>query len=125
MSKLGMLFVLPALMTLVWAGPGAPGDDKAQPCEVTTEAGRRPCTAADEAALAVRRRLALELYKKRSSGPGVATMPATQRDEAVAKRAAEIKRAAELKRATERLRRLLSETAEPSSAGEKPNPPKQ
>jgi hypothetical protein len=68
MSKLGMIFLMLASMTLAWAGPGAQGDDKTQPCKVTTKAGSHPCTAEEEAALIAKQRHALEGYQPHASG---------------------------------------------------------
>ena len=68
MSKLGILFLLLTAMTVAWAGPGAQGDDKGQPCKVTTKAGSRACTAAEEAELTAKQRHALEGYQPHASG---------------------------------------------------------
>ncbi len=125
MYKFGMLFLLLASMMLAWAGPGGQDDPKAQPCKVTTKVGSHPCTAAEEADMNARQRLALQMYQPRVAtgpytkeeqrralllllfGPG-ASPAATQYDEAAA-----------------RLQRVHSDAAEASSAVDKPKPPKQ
>ena len=68
MSKLGILFLMLASMTLAWAGQAAQSDGKAQPCKVTTKAGSHPCTAAEEAEIAAKQRHALEGYQAHASG---------------------------------------------------------
>jgi hypothetical protein len=129
MLKLGMIFLMLASMTLAWAGPGAQGDDKTQPCKVTSKAGSHPCTAEEEAALIAKQGHALEGYQPHASG-----QPYTKEEQGRALlrllgpgvSPAAIRSPAEhsAEPAAEKLRRMLH-NAGSSDAARKSTPPKQ